>query len=109
MIAVFWLAMAAAQAPPFDMKNVQSLMKQHCATEWPDNFQMQEFCIQQQIKGMADFKAASESVGRPLDAALEKCVEEWTEHGVPNWQMIGFCSKQQADSYLRLHPSTERG
>ena len=90
------------------MKSVPALMRQHCSAEWPDDFQMQDYCLKQQVEGMAQFKAASESVGRPLDRALERCVSEWTKAGVPNWQMIGYCSKQQAESYRKLHPP-ERG
>ena len=40
----------------------------------------------------------------PLNKALEKCVEEWTKNAVPDWKMIGYCSKQQAEAWRKLHP-----
>ena len=103
------LLLAAAPVPPFDMTNVADLRRQHCAAEAPDDFFLQETCIKMEIDGMAGFAAASKAIGRPLDAALEKCVEDHTANGIPSWFLIGTCAKMQADSYRNLHAAPERG
>lgn len=102
------LALALFQVAPFDTKANQSmLIRRHCAVEWPNDFTMQAHCAKMALEGMQQFVAASKSVGRPLDKALEQCVEQWTKNRVPDWAMIGYCSKQQADAYLALNG--ERG
>lgn len=55
-MSTLWIALLAVQAPPFDMKSVPALMRQHCSAEWPDDFQMQDYCLKQQVEGMAQFK-----------------------------------------------------
>jgi hypothetical protein len=66
---------------------------------------MQEYCLKQQAEGMLQFKQVAESLGAPFEPTLEKCTEEWTKDGMPNWQMIGYCAKTQADAYRRLNPT----
>jgi hypothetical protein len=101
------IALALAQAAPFDVKaDYSALARTHCRREWPDDFRMQDYCFTQQVQGMAEFKAASEAIGKPLERALEKCVEEWTKDRIPDFQMIGYCAKTQAESYRRVN---ERG
>lgn len=86
----------AVEPPPFDPKaNLGELARRHCRGEWPDDFQMQQYCFEQQVKGMGQFKAVWEAVGKPIERALENCTREWTEAGVPDWQMIGYCAEQQ--------------
>ncbi len=101
---MFLIALALAQAAPFDTKaDFMGLARQHCAGEWPSDFAMQKHCLKGQAEGMLKFKTASDSVGRPLDKALEKCTEEWTKARVPNWQMIGYCAGKQAEAYRSLN------
>ncbi len=101
------IALALAQAAPFDTKaNFIDLARTHCRGEWANDFQMQEACLKWQAQGMMDFKNASDAVGKPLEKALEKCTEEWTKNRIPDWQMIGWCAKQQETAYRRLNGST---
>jgi hypothetical protein len=95
-----------ADRPPFDIKQSEALNRQFCAGEWPNDFRMQDYCFRQAVEGMSEFADASRAVGRPLDVALEKCVEDWTKAGVPDFRMIGYCAKQQAEAYRLVHPGS---
>ncbi|HEY8593278.1 MAG TPA: HIRAN domain-containing protein [Sphingomicrobium sp.] len=115
-ISVIFIVLAAAQvhalplpdkAPPFDMSRIGELRRQRCAAEYPDSFTMQRLCQQAEIDGMRRFRDASQRVGRPLNKALERCVEEYTTAGIPNFTLIGLCAQSEADSYLAFNP--ERG
>ncbi|MES2902829.1 MAG: hypothetical protein V4696_01465 [Pseudomonadota bacterium] len=101
---MFVIALLIAQAAPFDTKaDYLELAKQHCAGEWPNDFAMQGYCVKGQAEGMLKFKAASASVGKPLEKALEKCTEQWTKNRLPDWAMIGYCANNQAEAYLKLN------
>jgi hypothetical protein len=103
---VFLFALALAQTPPLDVKaSPIELMKIHCQAEWPSDFQMQEYCLQQAATGAFQFKQVYDELGKPFEKTLEKCVEEWTKKGIPDYQMIGYCAKTQADAYMRLNSS----
>jgi hypothetical protein len=103
---MFLVALLLAQAAPFDTKaDFLDLAKQHCAGEWPNDFSMQNYCLKGQAEGMLRFKAASDTIGKPLEKALEKCTEQWTKARVPDWSMIGYCAKNQADDYLKINAS----
>lgn len=98
------IALALAQAAPFDVKaDYVELARQHCRTEWPNDFRMQEHCLKGQAAGMVQFKAVSDEIGKPLEKALETCTEEWTKDHIPDWRMIGYCATKQADAYRALN------
>lgn len=97
------LALALAAAQPFDTKaDYGALAREHCAIEWPDDFQMQAHCWREQNRGMLQFKGVAEEFGPRLHKALEKCTEDWTKDGLPDWQMIGFCAVEQARGYIQV-------
>ena len=99
------LALALAAQAPFDTKaDYIQLARQHCTRAWPDDFQMQGYCLRGQAEGMLKFKQASEETGKPLEKALERCTEEWTSDRLPDWSMIGYCAEKQAQSYRALNP-----
>lgn len=98
------VAFALAQAAPFDVKgDYGALAREHCRREWPADFEMQAHCLDGQYVGMAQFKAASDDLGRAFEPTLEKCTEEWTRERLPDWQMIGHCAVTQAVAFRRLH------
>lgn len=98
------IALALAQAPFDTSASYIGLAKQHCAREWPDDFQMQQHCLKEQAAGMLQFKAVSDELGKPIEKALEKCTEAWTKDRLPDWQMIGHCAVEQATAYRALKP-----
>ena len=99
------LAFALAQAAPFDTSaSYVGLAKQFCAKEWANDFSMQAYCVKQQAKGMLQFKAVSDELGKAIEPALEQCTEEWTKDRLPDFAMIGYCASKQAEAYRSLHP-----
>lgn len=97
------LVILALLAQPFDVKaDYIALAKQHCAREWPVDFEMQAYCLKEQTAGMLQFKAVSDDIGKPIEKTLEKCTEDWTKDGLPDWQMIGHCAVNQGAAFRRL-------
>lgn len=97
------VAIALAQAAPFDVKaDYGAMAREHCAREWPDDFQMQAYCFRQQHVGMLQFKTVSDDLGAAIEKALEKCADDWTKDGLPDWQMIGHCAIGQARAFQTL-------
>lgn len=94
------LLFALALAAPFDVgADYSKLAAVHCRAEWPNDFRMQAYCMKQQRIGMLQFKAVIDELGEPIEKALEKCTEEWTNDRVPDWQMIGYCATVQAKAF----------
>jgi hypothetical protein len=77
---MFLFALALAQAAPFDTKaDYVELARTHCASEWPDNFEMQGYCMKQQATGCWQFKEAATAIGKPhreSPGALHRRVDE---------------------------------
>jgi hypothetical protein len=97
------------QTAPFDVKaDYVELAKQHCRLEWPNDFQMQAHCLKEQAGGMIAFKRIAETSGPPLHKAFEKCTEDWTKNGLPDWQMIAYCANEQATAYQALNAPSPR-
>jgi hypothetical protein len=104
---MFLFALALAQTAPFDTKaDYVQLARAYCERTWPNNFSMQEYCLKQQAAGMLAFKDASDSIGKPLEKALEQCTEDWTKDRLPDWEMVGMCASKQAEAYRNLHPAS---
>jgi hypothetical protein len=81
----------------------EQVIRRHCEREWPDDYNMRNYCIKQQRQALAILKR-----GRPQDIPEEvfasirsKCAVEWPE----DYSMRQYCEKQQFDSYREL----ERG
>lgn len=64
---------------------------------------MQDFCIGAQNRGMSAFREVALSLGKPIEKALEKCAEDWAKNSIPDWEMIGFCARQQASAYYKIN------
>lgn len=100
-LVAFMAAPAAAQE-----NETMAKIRQLCETEWPGDYRMQEFCIEQQVKGanavMDGWNAAAE--GSDIQQIYARCYQEWTEGGLPDWRMIDFCAEQQLKSYRKLNP-----
>lgn len=67
--------------------------------QWPDNFRMQAYCMEQQVAGMRETLAIRDKYGVALSKAQAACVLEWTKDGLTDWNMVGYCSRQQAAGY----------
>ncbi|WP_296747311.1 hypothetical protein [Mesorhizobium sp.] len=78
-------------------------VRANCGDDWPNNYQMQEFCIEQQ-------KTAASSVSRYIHGSLteaekgimNQCAEDWQLSRGYNWEMVLFCFEQQNAARKRL-------
>ncbi len=99
------IALALAQSAPFDIRgDYAGMIRKHCSIEWPEDYRMQEYCADQQNVGMREVKRAYDEFGSRIAPTIENCVSQWTRDRLPDWAMIGYCARQQADSYRRLQP-----
>jgi hypothetical protein len=89
------LARSSAE-PPTDQE-ASAMIREHCAKEWPDDFQMRKFCEDQQYEGLRALRARS-MIGTPLASIRTKCAIEWPD----DYQMRDFCEKQQLKALEEL-------
>lgn len=87
---------AAAQSVvvPTKPDEVQETIKKKCAVQWPDDFQMQTYCIEKQQKGLQSLsgEASMERLSESHKASIQsKCAKEWPE----DFQMRAYCEQQQ--------------
>lgn len=87
-----------------------------CEKEWPTDFEMQEYCIKQQVEGQAeileyvsrynvdlDNKSSAASL-TTAEVILVKCFSEWDGDN----KMIAYCIEKQEESALRLGKLTRK-
>jgi ferredoxin len=76
------------------------VIKQQCALKWPDNFQMQAVCIEEQVKGR-------ESLSRPVDPHVSPeehaklrahCEKKWPD----DFKMRAYCEERQITGLREL-------
>jgi hypothetical protein len=76
------------------------VIKQQCALKWPDNFQMQAYCVEEQVKGR-------ESLSRPVDPHVSPeehaklrahCEKQWSG----DFKMRAYCEEQQISGLREL-------
>lgn len=109
MIAIAAMILAST-TPPFEVRgSYEQMAAEHCRAEWPDDFRMQNYCMDMQIRGLAEFRQAYLQHGSVIERALESCVEEWTKYprtrrALPDFRMIGHCARQQSDAILSQRP-----
>lgn len=70
MFVVALLLSGAQATGPFDPYKSEELAKQHCSAKWPDDFEMQEYCVKQQSQGMHDFAEALRAAPPALTGTL---------------------------------------
>jgi hypothetical protein len=68
--------------------------KRFCEIEWPGDFTMQNYCIEQHQAGFAGFSELASREGElGMVSAMEACLEEW----LPDWSMANYCAGQQLE------------
>ena len=103
MLSFVLLLTAASATGPFDPNKAEQLSRQHCAAKWPSDFEMQDYCLKQQRQGMHDYALELSDAPKPLIGPLYNCAVKWTENGIPDFEMIAYCGKQQVEAYQRLN------
>ncbi len=112
LIATMLIAMQAQQGlgtttpgwkPSFDESRVPALLRGKCEKDWPGDFTMQEACLRNQNEGALALKDIDATHGNLFNRQVEKCTDDWTKVGVPDFAMIAACSRMQIESYFRLN------
>lgn len=78
----------------------EEVIERHCKREWPDDFSMRAYCMEQQREAVAQLRQ-----GRPSDIPSEvfqsirrKCAREWPD----DYSMRQYCEEQQFDGYRQV-------
>jgi hypothetical protein len=79
----------------------EAVIEQHCEREWPDDFSMRAYCIEQQQQAVAELRRGCpadipESVFREI---RRKCAREWPD----DYSMRKYSEEQQVTAYRKLH------
>jgi hypothetical protein len=76
------------------------IIERHCESQWPDDFSMRDYCINQQEQALAELRR-----GRPADVPEDvfqrirtKCAREWLN----DFSMRHYCEEQQFKAYRNL-------
>lgn len=81
-------------------------VRENCAADWPDDYSMQEFCINQQVEAAQRLNAVIERYGTKGETAesrvLDKCASDWQKGDGFDYTMVEFCWNQQAEALNRL-------
>jgi hypothetical protein len=77
-----------------------------CAIDWPDNYRMQEYCINNQREAAAKLLPILESVKAGQDEGLKQavasCIQSWKNANALNYRMVLYCTEQQISAKQRL-------
>jgi hypothetical protein len=83
-----------------DYSDADAVIRHHCQSEWPEDFTMQAYCIDQQRKALAVLRK-----GAPGDIPQEifrqirtRCAAEWPD----DYSMRAYCESQQATAYREV-------
>ena len=78
--------------------SVLSGIKAKCEKEWPDDFAVQKFCIDQQMGSYSKLQAKSMNV-EPFVSIRSKCQREWPD----DYSVRDFCEEEQIKAYNSLN------
>jgi catechol 2,3-dioxygenase-like lactoylglutathione lyase family enzyme/Fe-S cluster biosynthesis and repair protein YggX len=83
-----------------DYSDADGVMEQHCEREWPDDFSMRAYCLEQQRDAVAKLRE-----GRPEDIPEEifrqirrQCASEWPDDNT----MRVYCEEEQVAAFRRI-------
>jgi hypothetical protein len=81
--------------------DADAVIRHHCEHEWPDDFSMRAYCIQQQREAVTKLRRG----GRPEDVSEDvfsgvrrKCAAEWPD----DYAMRVYCEEQQLAGYRQV-------
>ncbi|MDY6791548.1 MAG: hypothetical protein SWH54_09790 [Thermodesulfobacteriota bacterium] len=91
----------AQQVKPQIALNLNDIIKNNCQKEWPNDYRMQKFCIDQQKDALKKLRA-----GRPADIPKDifikirnKCSRKWKN----DFRMVLFCERQECEAWRQLN------
>ncbi len=84
-----------------EFAGADEIIERKCESQWPDDFSMRDYCIEQQEQALAELRR-----GRPADVPEDvfkriraKCAREWPE----DFSMRQYCEEEQFKAYRKLH------
>lgn len=78
-------------------------IKAGCSAEWPGDYSMQEFCINNQVTSYNHLVQIHNSDQNDEERdMLVKCLGEWETATGSDWAMVEFCYQNQHEAYERL-------
>lgn len=94
-VALFLMTVTGpALAAPFDADAI----KGKCQADWPDDFQMQSFCLDQQKAGHSEVEARRPQLDEELTRALAQCEAAWPL----DWTVTAFCMNQNIAARAKI-------
>lgn len=84
-----------------DYADSDVIIKHHCEKEWPDDFSMRAYCIQQQRDAVATLRRTGpDDIPVAVLAAIRrKCAAEWPD----DYAMRVYCEEQQVAGYREVN------
>lgn len=71
----------------------EEAVRARCASEWPGDFRMQAYCLDQDRRGFTQVEASRSGLDAAMRSALDSCAAQWPAE----WRMIAYCLDQQID------------
>jgi hypothetical protein len=99
VLAIAFLEDSYAQGWRDGYKNADQIIKNKCLQDWPQDFVMQKYCIDQQNEALAKLKIRT-SANTPKGVFV-KCEREWHY----DFQMREYCIQEQVKSMNALNKS----
>ena len=84
----------------YAQEGLDEVIKQQCALKWPDNFQMQALCIEQQVKGRESLSLPVDPHVSPEEHAKLRahCEKQWPD----DFKMRAYCEERQITGLREL-------
>jgi hypothetical protein len=73
-------------------------IRMKCATDWPDDFRMREYCEKQQRDALRALQGRSMNATRDHETIRRKCAADWSD----DFKMRDYCERQQLDALSRI-------
>ena len=99
---------SAKPAKEYEYSEADEIIEQHCGHQWPDDFSMQAYCLDQQQQAVVKLRE-----GGPDDIPEEvfhiirlKCAREWPD----DYSMRAYCEEQQVTAFRKVQrPKRSQG
>lgn len=90
----------ASDTDGHEYADAEAVIRHHCEKEWPDDFSMRAYCIEQQRDALNKLKEGSpQNVPNDVFKGIrQKCASEWPD----DYAMRVYCESQQLEGYRRV-------
>ena len=97
LLALASLLHSAASADVPDRQTADAKIRTKCASDFPDNFSTQAYCIKTNKEGYAKFVTNRMSAKSTLSIAYDRCQRDFGDDG--NWSTAAYCARTNTDGY----------